>query len=103
MAFGIGVNCQKTNAGPVRGKQQKIACECWFTSSGKITPLMIKLEDEEGGYQVIHSIIVHSQEKKIYAGTPSIEFDCTISLQGTNRRVWLIYYQDENRWVMNFR
>lgn len=103
MAFGIGVNCQETNEGEVRGTQKEIACECWFTSKGKIIPLAIKVQDEDGELHMIRRIEVHSSEKKNYAGTPSIEFDCTIELFGTRYPVWLIYFQSENRWVMNFR
>ena len=103
MAFGIGMNCRKTDAGPLRGQQKKIACECWFTSTGKITPLMLKLQDENGEIQTIREITVHSQEKKRYAGVPAMEYDCTLILHGQSIRVWLIYYQAENRWVINFR
>lgn len=103
MAFGIGVNSQSADAGPIRGTLRDIACACWFTSKGNITPLMIKLQDEDGEIQTIRQIQVYSQEKKNYAGTPSIEFDCSIELQQRQVRVWLIYYVHENRWVLNFR
>lgn len=103
MAFGIGTNVPKADAGKVRGEQKKIACECWFTSTGKIMPLMMKVEDEDGEIQTIREIMVHSREKKMYAGTPSIEYDCTLTLQGRRMRAWLIYYQLECRWVANFR
>ena len=92
MAFGIGTNPPQADAGNVRGTQRRIACECWFTSTGKIVPLMLKIQ-----------ITVHSQEKKRYAGVPSIEYDCTLTLRGKSVRAWLIYYQSENRWVVNFR
>lgn len=62
MAFGIGTNTQKINAGPVKGTQREIACECWFTSTGKIIPLMLKVQDEDGEIRVIKRIAVHSQE-----------------------------------------
>lgn len=103
MAFGIGTNTSGTDAGSVRGTQKKIACECWFTSTGKVTPLMLKIQDEDGEIQTVREITVHSQEKKRYAGVPSIEYDCTLALNGQNVRVWLIYYQSESRWVINFR
>lgn len=103
MAFGIGINSQYANAGAVRGKQREIACECWFTSTGKVTPLMLKLQDEEGVCHVVKPILVHSQEKKLYAGTPSIEFDCSIWLKDQQQRVYLIFYINENRWVLNMR
>ena len=103
MAFGIGTNTPATNAGSVRGTQKQIACECWFTSTGKVTPLMLKIQDEDGEIQTVHEITVHSQEKKRYAGVHSIEYDCTLVLHGQYVRAWLIFYQSENRWVVNFR
>ena len=47
MAFGIGINNENQDAGMIRGSQQDIACECWFTQKGKIIPLMIKVQDEK--------------------------------------------------------
>ncbi|WWR15099.1 hypothetical protein V1224_11465 [Lachnospiraceae bacterium JLR.KK008] len=103
MAFGIGIHSSGTDAGPVRGVQKKVACECWFTSTGKMIPLMLKIEDEEGEIRTIREITVHSREKKRYAGVASIEYDCTLAIHGQRIRAWLIYYQSENRWVINFR
>ncbi len=103
MAFGIGVNPLKADGGQVRGTQQKIACECWFTSTGRTMPLMLKIEDENGEIRTIRDIQVHSQEKKRYAGIPSIEYDCTLAVGGRSIRAWLIYYLAESRWVINFR
>ena len=103
MAFGIGVNTGNAYAGDIRGTQKEIACECWFTSTGKIMPLMLKLQDEDGEVRMIREITVHSQEKKTYAGIPSIEYDCTLEVEGRGIRAWLIYYQTENQWVLNFR
>ena len=103
MAFGIGTNPPQADAGNVRGTKRRIACECWFTSTGRIMPLMLKIQDEDGQIHTIREITVHSQEKKRYAGVPSIEYDCTLTLRGKSVRAWLIYYQSENRWVVNFR
>ena len=102
MAFGIGTNAGNITAGVVKGAQREIACECWCTSSGKIIPLMLKVKDEDGEIRVIRQIEIHSQEKKMYAGIPSIEFDCTLTILEQAIRARLIYYQTENRWVLNF-
>lgn len=101
MSFGIGTNAKQTNVSSIRGEQREIACECWFTSTGKMTPLMIKIQDEDGEYQVIKPITVHSQKKLMLAGTPFVQFNCTIMLRGQEQRVRLLYYQNENRWAMN--
>lgn len=103
MAFGVGANTQRTEGACVRGVQKRIACECWFTSTGRVMPLMVKLQDENGEIQTIREIIIHSQEKKRYAGVPSMEYDCTLVMENRRIRVWLIYYQTENQWVLNFR
>ena len=103
MAFGIGTNTFGADAGSVRGTQKEIACECWFTSTGKVTLLMLKIQDENGEIQTVREITVHPQGKKRYAGVPSIEYDYTLVLNGQNVRVRLIYYQSESRWVINFR
>ena len=42
MAFGVGLHPPRADAGSVRGMQKEIACECWFTSTGKVMPLMLK-------------------------------------------------------------
>ncbi len=103
MAFDIGVSGGNADGTDIRGKQLEIACECWFTSSGKVIPLMIKVKDGDGEIRVIRQIEVHSQEKKMYAGIPSIEFDCTLTILEQMIRARLIYYQTKNRWVLNFR
>ncbi|MCI8799357.1 MAG: hypothetical protein HFH88_06010 [Lachnospiraceae bacterium] len=102
MAFGAETT-RTSDITFVRGTQREIACECWCTSKGKITPLMIKLPDEDGEMQIIRDIMVHSQEKRLYAGIPSLEYDCTLGIGGRQVRVWLIFYQTEGRWVLNFR
>lgn len=103
MAFGIGTNSRMVGDGEVRGEQKEIACDCWFTSSGKMIPHMIKVQDDDGVVHKITRIQVCSQEKKNYAGIPSVEFDCMLMLLNQEVRVWIIYYQTENRWVLNFR
>lgn len=107
MAFGIAADAGamdgKMENGILRGTQQEIACGCWCTSTGKITPLMVKLKDEEGQIQVIRDITVHSREKKRYAGIPSTEYDCTLVVNNRRIRTWLIFYPTQGRWVLNFR
>ena len=48
MAFGVVDNTQQPNMGIGRKKKMEIACECWFTSKGKMQPLMFKYQDEQG-------------------------------------------------------
>ena len=103
MAFGIGTNAQKADAGFVKGKQREIACYCWFTSKGKMKPMMLKIEDEDGEIRAVHQIRVLSQEEKRYAGMRSVEFDCIITILEQQIEVQLIYYKEENRWVLVYQ
>ena len=81
MAFGIGINNENQDAGMIRGSQQ----------------------DEDGEIRCIKQIEVHSQEAKMYAGIPSVEFDCTIVIMKQKIPVKLLYFQTENRWALNYR
>lgn len=103
MAFGIGTNAQKADAGFIKGKQREIACQCWFTSKGRVTPLMLKIEDEDGEIRTVRQIQVLTQEEKKYAGVRSLEFDCIITILEQKIDVQLIYYKEENRWVLVYR
>ena len=103
MAFGIGTNTQNADAGFVKGKQKEIACQCWFSSKGRVIPLMLKIEDEDGEIRTIRQIEVLSQEEKRYAGVRSLEFDCNITILEQKIGVQLIYYKEENRWVLVYR
>ena len=100
MSFGIGTNTGNADSGVIKGIQKEIACQCWFTRSGEITPLMIKVQDEDGEIRAIRQIKVHSREAKRYAGIPTTEFDCTLIILEQAIDAKLIYYQTENRWVM---
>ena len=90
------------NSGSIRGIQKEIACQCWCTSKGRVIPLMIKLQDEDGEFRIIRDISIHSQQQKRYAGIPSIEYDCTIMTGSGPVRTKLIFYQPEGRWVINY-
>ena len=103
MAYGIGNDMQKADDGFIKGKQKEIACQCWFTSKGKVTPLMLKVQDEDGEIRTVHQIQVLSQEEKKYAGVRSLEFDCIITILEQQIDVQLIYYKEENRWVLVYR
>ena len=103
MAFEMGTNTQKADAGFIKGRQKEIACQCWFTSKGKVTPLMLKVQDEDGEIRTVHQIQVLSREEKTYAGMRSLEFDCVITILEQQIGVQLIYYKEENKWVLIYR
>jgi hypothetical protein len=101
-AFGIGTNTQGINSGKVKGTQKEIACDCWFTSTGKSIPRMIKFIDANDELQTIDKIHVKYTETKNYSGIQSIEYGCTIICQGFSRDVKLIFFKDSCKWIMTF-
>ena len=104
MLFRTNENTEEPDAGAIHGGQLPIACECWFTSSGKIMPIMLKVQNEEDGVIItIRNIQVNYYERKNYAGVPTDEFDCRISLLGQKFDVKLVHYLTDSRWTMNFR
>jgi hypothetical protein len=93
-------NTQQEDMGIVRKNEMEIACECWFTSKGKMQPLMLKYQDEQGEIHTIREIQVHSREEKKLVSSPYTEFDVTINCQGIYMKAKLIFYKKDCRWVM---
>jgi hypothetical protein len=101
-AFGIGINTQATNAGIICGTQLEIACGCWFTSTGKTKPYIIKFKDDNGEIQTITNFRIGYSEPKNYCGTPSIEYFCTLIIGGIKTSAKMIYFKDTDKWIINF-
>ena len=100
MAFGMANNVQQSNTEIVRRKEMEIACECWFTSKGKMQPLMFKYQDEQGEVHTIKEIQVYYREEKNLMVSPYTEFGVTINCQGIYMEAKLIFYKKECRWAM---
>jgi hypothetical protein len=98
--FGIGINNNAPDEGNIKGTRIEIACACWFTSKGMTTPFMIKYMDENGEIQSIRNIRVNYMESKNYSGLSSLEYDCTIINQDIIMYMKLIYFKEDNKWVM---
>lgn len=100
MAFKLGDIIETTEAGRLKGIQKEIACDCWFTSSGKTLPRMIKIMDESGRLLTIHEIQLLSSEEKTYSGIRTVEHICNIILNGKKETVRLIYTKESCKWKM---
>ena len=100
MAWGMENSMQQLNSGGSRKREMEIACECWFTSKGKMYPIMFKYQDEQGEIHTIKDIQVHSREEKNLIVSPYTEFGVTINCQGIYMDTKLIFYKKECRWVM---
>lgn len=94
-----GYHDYKRDSGQLCGKQIDVACKSWTTSTGKITPLMIKYM-EDGEIKTIDEIQIHANEEKFYCGRPTIEFLCSIIVDGVKNEVKLLFFPDSCRWSM---
>ena len=103
MTSGTDIGSMGTKEGICVGRQKEIACECWFTSKGEVTPIMLKIRDEDGEIRTIRQIQVHSQREKKCAGVSSVTLECTITILKQEIQVWLVYYKERNRWVLIYR
>lgn len=100
MGFDMGTDWGRPDAGRLKGMQREIACKCWYTVSGRSMPLMFQVRDEEGQVHTIRDIRVLYSEKKRYAGVPTVEYACSIAYHGMRREVKLVFFVEENRWVL---
>lgn len=67
---------EKLQEQAIRGVPHKVAADCWFTSTGKMIPRMIKYEDTEGARHLLKDIEVLKSDKKHYAGILMHRYDC---------------------------
>lgn len=100
MGFRLGDISDQTESGSIRGIQREIACDCWFTSSGKTIPRLIKVMDEEGFVHTITDIQVLFSEEKTFSGILTVEHVCKIALAGLEKTVKLIYTKENCKWVI---
>lgn len=47
MGFQLGEIAEKTDSGILNGSRKEIACECYFTASGKSIPRWLKIQDDK--------------------------------------------------------
>jgi len=100
MGFAVGMEQEKLQERAVRGRYVKVAVGCWFTSTGKAIPKMLKYEDEEGMRHLMNDIRVLKTEQKYYAGILSHKYVCQAVLGTRLEEFVLLYYPGENTWNM---
>lgn len=100
MAFRLEDITERTEAGAIRGIQREIACDCWFTSRGRMMPRILKVMDEDGMLHTIREIEILCTEEKMYAGVETVEHLCRIVFRGKKALVKLIYTKEDCRWTL---
>ena len=98
MPFGIGTNTQEADEGKLRGSFREAAVACWFTSTGKAMPMMLKFQDGEGNIRRMEHLRICSSCRKRYAGIPVWEYACT-SVQNDREEPFLLqFYPERCEW-----
>lgn len=100
MKFTVGMEKEKHLEESLKGHYQKVAVGCWFTSTGRGIPQMVKYEDEEGCLQMLNNIQIIRTGEKYYAGILSRRYDCRAVVDSQMRDFILIYNPETNIWDM---
>lgn len=101
MGFRLGEIAEKTEHGILNGSRQEIACDCYFSASGKSIPRWIRIRDEVSGeIHTFHDIEIISKEEKSYCGINTVEHVCRITIHETKHLVKLIYTKETCKWVL---
>lgn len=100
MGFAIGMEEEKLQEKAVKGQYVKVAVGCWFTSTGKAIPKMLKYEDDAGMRHMMNEIQVLKTEQKYYAGILSQKYVCRAVVDGRGQEFILLYHPGENTWDM---
>lgn len=98
MAFGIETNTNKPDEGELKGKQETIACDCWFTSSGSTLPRFIKYQDYSGEIHSIGNIHVYKVSKKRYCGITVMEYVCSALENDHIYEFKLLFHLEACKW-----
>ena len=98
MVFDTGKHTFEKDAGPIRGTEEAIACDCWFKSTGGTIPRMIKYKDASGEIHTINHIIVHCTEEKYYCGIKTLEYRCSVIHSNQKLTFLLIFHVEECQW-----
>ena len=100
MGFAIGIEEEKLQEKAIRGIPQKVAADCWFTSTGKMIPRMIKYEDSDGVRHLLTNIEVLKSDEKYYAGIPLCRYDCRVMVDDRVQDFVLCYHPENHTWNM---
>lgn len=101
MGFHLGEIAEKTENGILNGIRREIACECYFTATGKSIPRWLKIRDESTGeIHMVRDIQQISTELKSYCGIDTVEHVCRIFLGGQEHLVKLIYTKETCKWSL---
>jgi hypothetical protein len=82
------------------GHTREVAVGCWFTSTGRSIPKLIKYRDADGSLRLLRDIQILYAEQTRSAGRLSQRYDCRTRLDGRELDFTLLYQPLTNSWHM---
>lgn len=98
MGFVVEARKEVGQEAAIRGHYKKVAVGCWFTSTGRGIPQIVKYEDEEGCIRTLNNIQVLKTDQKNYAGIRTQRFDCSVVVDDCEQLFILLYHAESNLW-----
>ena len=100
MAFGIGTNTEHPEHQLLAGAVNEVAVKCWFTSTGRSIPLVMKLQTESDGIIEVSPIQVFSSEKQFYAGILNWKYKCQAEVNHRMQEFTLLFCPEDCAWKL---
>lgn len=91
---------EKLREWAVPGRYHKVAVLCWFTSTGKAMPKIVKYEDENQCRHTLDQIHVLKADEKRCTGFVVQRYNCSAVIDDRIQRFMLLYHPGENTWDM---
>ena len=79
-------------------KRVPVACDCWFTSTGRTIPKLFCYEDEYGVRHTVDEIQVIKSERRKVSGSSIMVYDCEVMLHEHQCPMQLYYCLTEGTW-----
>lgn len=100
MAFGIGTNTALPEHQMLKGTTHEVAVKCWFTSTGRAMPLMMKVQTKEEELIEVNKIQVLTSEKQFFAGILNWKYRCRAVINQQIQEFTLLFCPEECSWKL---
>lgn len=102
MAFGNQdtYSIDKSREIGIKRNQSDIAVDCWFTSTGKMMPRLIKAKMPDESILTLNNISVRECEDKLYCGIHTKKFICNVEYDNRIETIELHFNKSDCIWKM---
>ncbi len=102
MAFLLENEADHHHERKTNGRYLEAAVDCWFPSTGKFYPRVVKYMEDDGSIRCLKEIQVLYSEQKYYAGVQARRFQCKTWEDGREQEFALFFYPEEGTWKIVF-